>query len=108
MDMPAGSTAQRLEIVDFVAARRRQLRNPGEALYRRMADEAKDNADRARLSKLAADDTQAEAFGVHDVLDVLMEFPSARPRVGDFVAVLGRMQPRLYSIASSPPSSNLR
>ncbi|TMG76443.1 MAG: sulfite reductase subunit alpha, partial [Betaproteobacteria bacterium] len=28
-------------------------------------------------------------------------FPSARPRIGDFVAALGRMQPRLYSIASS-------
>ncbi|MDQ6620527.1 MAG: sulfite reductase subunit alpha [Pseudomonadota bacterium] len=77
------------------------LRNPGETLYRRMAEEAKDSADRARLAKLAEDDGQADAFGVHDVLDVVMEFPSARPRIGGFVASLARMQPRLYSIASS-------
>ena len=43
----------------------------------------------------------AETFGVHDVLDALVEFPSARPRIGDFVAALARMQPRLYSLASS-------
>jgi sulfite reductase (NADPH) flavoprotein alpha-component len=35
------------------------------------------------------------------VLDALLEFPSARPRIGDFVAALGRMQPRLYSLAFS-------
>ncbi|HEY2335890.1 MAG TPA: hypothetical protein VGI18_00800, partial [Burkholderiales bacterium] len=50
---------------------------------------------------LAQDDAQAEVFGVHDVLDALLEFPSARPRIGDFVSALGRMQPRLYSLASS-------
>jgi sulfite reductase (NADPH) flavoprotein alpha-component len=32
---------------------------------------------------------------------VLLEFPSARPRIGDFVRTLGHIQPRLYSIASS-------
>jgi len=77
------------------------LRQPSEALYRLLADEAKDVADRTRLAKLAADDAQADALGVHDVLDVLMEFSSSRPKVGEFIAALGRMQPRLYSIASS-------
>jgi sulfite reductase (NADPH) flavoprotein alpha-component len=38
---------------------------------------------------------------VHDVLDVLIEFPSARPRIGELVRTLGHIQPRLYSIASS-------
>jgi sulfite reductase (NADPH) flavoprotein alpha-component len=56
---------------------------------------------RSRLARLAEDDAHAETFGVHDVLDALLEFSSARPRVGDFAAALGRMQPRLYSIASS-------
>ncbi|MBI2193284.1 MAG: sulfite reductase subunit alpha [Planctomycetes bacterium] len=37
-----------------------------------------------------------------EVLDLLRQFPSARPPVVDFVAVLPRLQPRLYSIASSP------
>ncbi|HEY8069742.1 MAG TPA: sulfite reductase subunit alpha [Burkholderiales bacterium] len=77
------------------------LRAPGESLYALLAREAKDEADRARLSKLADDDGQADALGVHDVLDALLEFPSARPRIDEFVAALGRMQPRLYSIASS-------
>jgi len=77
------------------------LRAPGDALYSLLAREAKDEADRSRLAKLAADDSQAASLGVHDVLDVLLEFSSARPGIGDFVAGLGRMQPRLYSIASS-------
>src|SRR6266853_1346240 len=43
----------------------------------------------------------AEGLGVHDVLDALLEFPSARPSIVEFVAALARMQPRLYSIACS-------
>ena len=82
-------------------ARECDLRLPGAELYRLLAREAKDEVDRSRLAKLAEDDAHAETFGVHDVLDALLEFPSARPRIGDFVASLGRMQPRLYSLASS-------
>src|SRR6266516_4299428 len=77
------------------------LRMPSDSLYALLASEAKDEADRFRLSKLAEDDAQAEALGVHDVLDALLEFSSARPSIGEFVAALGRMQPRLYSIACS-------
>ena len=78
------------------------LRAPGAGLYLLLAREAKDEIDRSRLGRLAEDDAQAETFGVHDVLDALLEFASARPRVGDFAAALCRMQPRLYSLASSP------
>ena len=77
------------------------LRSPTESLYVLLAREAKDEVDRARLAKLAEDDAQADTLGVHDVLDALLEFPSARPRIGDFVGALAHMQPRLYSIASS-------
>ena len=77
------------------------LRAPTPALYALLAEEASDEVDRSRLSKLAEDDSQAQTFGVHDVLDALVEFPSARPRIARFVAALGRMQPRMYSIASS-------
>ncbi len=77
------------------------LRAPAGELYRLLAREAANEVDRSRLCKLAEDDAHAETFGVHDVLDALLEFPSARPRIGDFVAALGRMQPRLYSLASS-------
>jgi sulfite reductase (NADPH) flavoprotein alpha-component len=82
-------------------ARECDLRRPTEALYALLAGEASDDADRARLARLAQDDAQAETLGVHDVLDAIVEFPSARPRIGEFVAALGRMQPRMYSIASS-------
>ena len=78
------------------------LRAPRAELYALLAREAKDEVDRQRLARLSQDDAQAETFGVHDVLDALLEFPSARPGVGDFAGVLGRMQPRLYSLASSP------
>src|SRR6266852_1172710 len=77
------------------------LRAPSDALYALLARKAKDEADRSRLSKLAEDDSQAEGFGVHDVLDALLEFPSARPSIVEFVAALARMQSRLYSIACS-------
>ncbi|HEY7238458.1 MAG TPA: sulfite reductase subunit alpha [Burkholderiales bacterium] len=77
------------------------LRAPRAELYELLAREATDEVDRSRLAKLAEDDAHAETFGVHDVLDALLEFASARPRVGDFAASLGRMQPRLYSLASS-------
>jgi sulfite reductase (NADPH) flavoprotein alpha-component len=77
------------------------LRAPSDALYALLARETKDDADRSRLAKLAEDDSQAETLGVHDVLDALLEFPSARPSIGEFVAALGRMQPRMYSIACS-------
>jgi len=77
------------------------LRMPGSELYALLAGEAGDDVDRSRLAALAKDDAEADTFGVHDVLDVLLEFPSARPRIGDVVRTLGRMQPRLYSIASS-------
>ncbi len=82
-------------------ARECDLRAPTDTLYRLLAAEAKDDADRSRLAKLAEDDAQAATFGVHDVLDAVLEFPSARPRIAEFVAALGRMQPRMYSLASS-------
>ena len=37
-----------------------------------------------------------------DLLDLLLAFPSARPPVQEIVSALGTLQPRLYSIASSP------
>ena len=46
-----------------------------------------------------------ESAGVpegHEILDLLKQFPSARPSVDAFVGVLKPMRPRLYSISSSP------
>jgi sulfite reductase (NADPH) flavoprotein alpha-component len=77
------------------------LRMPSPELYALLAAKAGDDVDRSRLAALAEDDAGADTFGVHDVLDVLLEFPSARPRIGELVRTLGHLQPRLYSIASS-------
>ena len=38
-----------------------------------------------------------------DVLDLLEQFPSARPPVPEMIAALSPLQPRLYSISSSLP-----
>src|SRR5262249_53727715 len=101
-----GSEAVTLDDGEVVSARDAlagecDLRMPTPELYALLAADARDDVDRSRLAALAKDDGEADTFGVHDVLDVLLEFPSARPRIGDFVRTLGHLQPRLYSIASS-------
>src|SRR5437660_1148328 len=77
------------------------LRAPSDALYALLAREAKDEADRSRLSKLAEDDSRADALRVHDVLDALPELSSVLLSIFLFVASLVRIRPRLYSIACS-------
>jgi len=103
--------------------RRCNLRTPTEELYRLLARHARDAGESAQLRQLAAleaGEMQAEANPAeaspvdaspvdvspgdttpHDVLDVLVRYRSARPPVAEFVLALGRLQPRLYSIASS-------
>jgi sulfite reductase (NADPH) flavoprotein alpha-component len=65
------------------------------------------------LAAAATDPAEADALvailnadpenflGTADVVDTLRRFPSARPPLAAFVASLGRLQPRLYSISSS-------
>lgn len=103
--------------------RRCNLRTPTEELYRLLARHARDAGEATQLQRLAAleaGEMQAEANPAeasrvdaspvdaspgettpHDVLDVLVRYRSARPPVAEFVLALGRLQPRLYSIASS-------
>lgn len=53
------------------------------------------------LAEVAA--TELEAFlRNHEFVDLLAEFPSARPTPQEFVDLLRKLMPRLYSIASSP------
>jgi len=57
---------------------------------------------------LVKDELQAVAAGADefaataDVADALHRFPSCRPPLAEFTAALGKLQPRLYSISSSP------
>ena len=56
--------------------------------------------DAAGLRRLADAEDGAEPADA-DLLDLLLAFPSARPRVFDLAQSLARLKPRLYSIASS-------
>ena len=71
----------------------------------RLSDIAARDDEREKLRQLAEDDREG-FLEFRDVLDVLHEFPSARPResshVGMLVSGLSAMRPRLYSISSSP------
>jgi sulfite reductase (NADPH) flavoprotein alpha-component len=42
-----------------------------------------------------------EYLGAREVIDLLYEFPHFRPGAAEFVKLLGKLQPRLYSISSS-------
>jgi sulfite reductase (NADPH) flavoprotein alpha-component len=58
---------------------------------------ASDSGEAEQLKKLAE---QGMEEG-QDLLDLLEDFSSARPRIEDLVPLLGHLQPRLFSIASS-------
>jgi sulfite reductase (NADPH) flavoprotein alpha-component len=65
-----------------------------------LAAHAKLEPEAATLRTLVEDD--AEGVPAHwDVLDVLEQFPSARPPLIEMVQSLSSLQPRLYSISSS-------
>jgi sulfite reductase (NADPH) flavoprotein alpha-component len=58
-----------------------------------------------QLAKLTAPNVNGdltEYLRGRDVLDLLQAHPEARPEPADFVRLLRRLQPRLYSISSSP------
>lgn len=59
------------------------------------------NTDELKLLKETLAGEPEEFLAAMDVLDVLTRFPSARPPLSDFVAALGKLQPRLYSISSA-------
>jgi sulfite reductase (NADPH) flavoprotein alpha-component len=76
------------------------LDRPSHDLLELLVESATDPDEADHLTRLRdGDDAWIDTA---DVLDVLRRHPSVRPDVEEFVAVLGRLQPRLYSISSSP------
>jgi len=70
-------------------------------LLRHMAEHSADPALRQLLEPAAAN--QLKSFiGQREVVDLLVEHPSARITAAEFVSHLKKLAPRLYSIASSP------
>lgn len=66
-----------------------------------LMEAAKDAGEAALLRKLAEGE-EVDGFEAFDLLDLLQAFPSARPDPAQLAVALDLLQPRLYSIASSP------
>jgi sulfite reductase (NADPH) flavoprotein alpha-component len=71
------------------------LRDETLELFARSAQSAREAREVARL-------LEGSAAPSMDLLELLEAFPSARPRMSEIVVTLGSVQPRLFSIASSP------
>jgi len=69
-----------------------------ETLVMTLAERAADREQARALRELAANEAALSRF---DLLDLLLEYPSARPRPVELIDALRPLQPRLYSIASS-------
>lgn len=77
------------------------LTRPRSQLLEVLAATAANSDEAQHLKKLLEGDPD-DFLASMDVLDILARFPSARPSLAEFVSTLGKLQPRLYSISSSP------
>jgi sulfite reductase (NADPH) flavoprotein alpha-component len=71
---------------------------PSDEVIEYLARYAKDE-DESRALALLVEEGAEEG---QDLLEILEDFPSSRPDILELVTHLGKLQPRLYSIASSP------
>ena len=69
------------------------------------AAEESGDAPLKQLCSPAANGALTEFLGGREVIDLLVEFPRARFTPREFVGLLKKLQPRLYSIASSPTAN---
>lgn len=86
----------------FDALRReRVITQPTEALIELLVDYCTDHQEGKRLQNMLTEQGGEPLEGLH-VLDILKLVPSSYPPSRYFVDALGTIQPRLYSISSSP------
>ena len=97
VDCPDGSRRSLREAFTLVC----DIGRPSDAAIEVLASRAPDRDHSQRLQALAEGYPGAEPVEA-DLLDLLIAFPSARPPLQELVSALGRLEPRLYSIASSP------
>ena len=71
---------------------------PSDDVLELLANAASDGEEAKALADMASEGLDESPL---DVYDILSHYPSARPDVQAFVDALGRLRPRLYSIASS-------
>jgi sulfite reductase (NADPH) flavoprotein alpha-component len=74
---------------------------PSDQAIEVLASRARDPGEADRLQALAEGYPGAEPANA-DLLDLLLAFPSAQPPIEELILALARLEPRLYSIASSP------
>lgn len=100
VDCPDGTRRPLVEALSAVC----DICRPSDEAIEVLASRAPEYDDSQRLQALAEGYPGAQPEEA-DLLDLLLAFPSARPPVQELVAVLGVLQPRLYSIASSPKAA---
>jgi sulfite reductase (NADPH) flavoprotein alpha-component len=77
------------------------ISKPSQELASLLATHARARIDQEGLKALADEDGEGVPEGI-ELLDLLRQFPSARPEPEQLVSALRPIQPRLYSISSSP------
>jgi sulfite reductase (NADPH) flavoprotein alpha-component len=78
------------------------IKNPSDELYELLATYATKSEEAEDLRRCIDEEEVAGLIEDPRVIDVLARFPSARPQPQELVSALDALQPRLYSIASSP------
>jgi len=78
-----------------------QITKPGSTLLQLIADKAGDEELKALLDPARKADLDKFLYGL-EVIDVLLRCPAAKFAPKEFVGLLAKLQPRLYSVSSSP------
>ncbi len=78
-----------------------EIRRPSDQAIEVLASRAHD-LDESRILQAMAEGYPGAGPDDADLLDLLDGFPSARPPLSELISALDPLQPRLYSIASSP------
>jgi sulfite reductase (NADPH) flavoprotein alpha-component len=97
VDCPDGSRRSLSDALCLVC----DIGRPSDEAVEVLASRAPDHGESQRLQALAEGYPGAQPDDA-DLLDLLLAFPSARPPVQELISALNVLQPRLYSIASSP------
>jgi sulfite reductase (NADPH) flavoprotein alpha-component len=71
----------------------------GRNVFSLLAEHAQDQQEKQMLQELLS--AESNPLATADLAEVLARFSSARPPIGDLLAALAKLQPRLYSISSS-------
>jgi len=77
---------------------------PSDLAIEVLASRARDHREGDRLQALAEGYPGAEPASA-DLLDLLIAFPTALPPIQELILALGKLEPRLYSISSSPKAN---